>query len=221
MLLLFDPVAFAIWPRPQWDKAGGFLQRLGRRLAYRLYPCEQGLSLRWRRDPESDYEIVRIRLASSCAFNVERPSLDTPTAMKTNPESHGTEQKANGVVSSALLDINRRSENGSDMDSPQCETSPCTYPYKSTTLGAGADVSLSLLQLLDVMSCENGGEAEVANLARTSPHRHELQSLVRLWQSLGRPSSVFWRETRVFYNRIVDSYDVAVMSNDQAETPDK
>ncbi len=76
-------------------------------------------------------------------------------------------------------------------------------------------MSLSLLQLLDVMSCENGGEAEVANLARTSPHRHELQSLVHLWQSLGRPSSVFWRETRVFYNRIVDSYDIAVMSNDK------
>ena len=93
--------------------------------------------------------------------------------------------------------------------------SPGKYPYRSASLGAGADVSLSLLQLLDVMSCEKGGEAEVANLARTSPQRQELQALINLWQSLGRPTSVFWRETRVFYNRIVDSYSVE-MSNDSS-----
>ena len=99
------------------------------------------------------------------------------------------------------------------MDSPQYRTTAEEYPYKTTTLGAHADVSLSLLQLLDVMSCPKVGEAEIECLARTRPQRQELQALINLWQSLGCPTSVFWRETRVFYNRIVGSYDNALMSN--------
>lgn len=81
------------------------------------------------------------------------------------------------------------------------------YPRTVSTLGAGVDVSLSLLQLLDMLSCPVVGEAEILHLARTIPQRRELEALVNLWRSLGRPTSIFWRETRVFYNRIVDSYE--------------
>jgi hypothetical protein len=68
-------------------------------------------------------------------------------------------------------------------------------------------VSLSLLSLLDVLSCPKVGEAEIQRLARTKAHRNDLRALVSLWQSLGCPTSVFWRECRVFCNRIVDSYE--------------
>jgi hypothetical protein len=97
-------------------------------------------------------------------------------------------------------------QNGSDTALPQCDTHSQEYPYKSANLGAGADVSLSLPALLDMLSCPKVGAAEIECLARTTDHRRELQALVSLWQSLGRPTSPLWRETRVFYNRIVDSY---------------
>jgi hypothetical protein len=100
----------------------------------------------------------------------------------------------------------RRSKSGNGKDCSPGDTISSEFPYIKTTLGGGADVSLSLLSLLDVMSCPVGGAAEIEHLGQTDPQRQELQALVNLWQSLGRPTSPFWRETRVFYNRIVDSY---------------
>ena|ERR1017187_3268417 len=98
------------------------------------------------------------------------------------------------------------SENESAAGNARGDKALGQYPYKNTTLGAGADVSLSLLSLLDMLSCPRVGAAEIECLARTTAHRQELQALVNLWQSLGYPTSPLWRETRVFYNRIVDSY---------------
>lgn len=77
------------------------------------------------------------------------------------------------------------------------------YPHTLTTLGADIDVSQSLLQLLASMSCPECGAAEIERLVQTDLERKEIQSLLDLWQSLGRPTSVFWNETRVFVNRIL------------------
>lgn len=88
---------------------------------------------------------------------------------------------------------------------PRCATLD-EYPYKTSNLGSDDDVSLSLLSLLDVMSCPTSGQFEIARLARNDAQRmEELQALTNLWQSLGRPTSEFWRETRVFCNRILSA----------------
>lgn len=105
-----------------------------------------------------------------------------------------------------MAQTNLRSENESASGCNPDGTGLQEYPYKKTNLGGGADVSLSLLSLLDMLSCPKAGAAEIQRLVRTAPERQELQGLANLWQSLGRPTSVFWRESRVFYNRIVDSY---------------
>ena len=120
---------------------------------------------------------------------------------------------APAVGSSALLGgISRHSGNESGGDQ-----GGAMYPYRKTSLGGGADVSTSLLSLLGVLTCPKVGEAEIQRLARTSIHRREIEALVNLWQSLGRPTSVFWRECRVFCNRILDSYDNgAMMPNDKS-----
>jgi len=110
-------------------------------------------------------------------------------------------------VSNLDSEINQHRQNGNGISGSQGCSHLDEYPRRKTTLGAGADVSLSLLSLLDVMSCSINGEPEIHHLARTEADRRELQALKDLWQSLGRPTSVFWRETRVFYNRILDSYD--------------
>lgn len=74
-------------------------------------------------------------------------------------------------------------------------------------------MSLSLPQLLSRVLCPKVGEAEIQHLAKTTQDRQALEGLANLWQSLGRPTSALWRETRVFYNRIVDSYADIVTSN--------
>lgn len=126
--------------------------------------------------------------------------------MSTNPDLPNQSEMANGgSVQRLVSQPDRHSKNGSDTDC-MARTSQDEYPYKKTTLGGGADVSLSLLQLLDVLSCPKVGKSEIEWMARTSTERHEIEALVSLWQSLGRPTSVFWRECRVFRNRMVDSY---------------
>ena len=80
------------------------------------------------------------------------------------------------------------------------------YPYKKTNPGAGLDVSLSLLELLSVASCSKAGPHSavgIQSLGKTDQDRREIQGLVCLLQSLGRPAGGFWRETRVFVNRVV------------------
>ena len=118
---------------------------------------------------------------------------------------------APAVGSSALLgdDLTcHRTESGNDRG--RGASIPDEYPYRKTNLGGGADVSISLLQLLVVMSCPRVAEAEIQRLGKTDPQRQELRALVSLWQSLGCPTSVFWRECRVFCNRILDSYEFGV-----------
>jgi hypothetical protein len=86
--------------------------------------------------------------------------------------------------------------------------------HKNAIARDGDDVGcppISLQQLLGKMSCPKVGEAGIRRLVKTTQAQDDLRALVNLWKSLGRPSSVFWRETRVFYNRIVDSY--SLMSN--------
>jgi len=105
--------------------------------------------------------------------------------------------------------MNPHTQNGSDRgcaqgDMPQVEHQDRTASPPRN--GDGLDHSLTLLGLLDVLSCLLTGEAEIECLAQTDLDRQHLRALVNLRQSLGRPTSVFWRETRVFYNRIVDSY---------------
>jgi hypothetical protein len=70
-------------------------------------------------------------------------------------------------------------------------------------------VSLSLPQLLDRVLCPKVGEAEIQYLAKTKADKDALRALAHLWLSLGQPTSSLWRETRVFCNRILDSYDSA------------
>lgn len=73
---------------------------------------------------------------------------------------------------------------------------------KNGSTSALRDVSLSLPQLLGALECPEVGERELTNLARTPQERREIEALLRLWQSLGRPTGKFWLETRTFYNRI-------------------
>jgi hypothetical protein len=60
--------------------------------------------------------------------------------------------------------------------------------------------SLSLLSLLDMLACPKGSGGFPV---KTDLERRHLEALVSLWQSLGRPTSVFWRETRVYYERML------------------
>src|SRR6266436_1970485 len=86
-------------------------------------------------------------------------------------------------------------------DQPLTKVAPL-YPRDAKNLVACADVFLSLLTLLDTYSHPTHCEGEIRCLARTSQtHSHHLKALVDLWQSLGRPDSTLWLETRVFYNR--------------------
>ena len=80
------------------------------------------------------------------------------------------------------------------------------YPRGVETFVRDAHVSLALATVLDMCSHPKHGEAEMRNLARTTPLYRELRALRDLWQALGRPESKLWWETRVFYNRIVNSY---------------
>ena len=73
--------------------------------------------------------------------------------------------------------------------------------------------SQPLLQVLAGLECPGVRKVKLPNLARTRRERREILEITNLWKSLGRPTSVFWRETRVFYNRIANSY--ALMSNEQ------
>jgi hypothetical protein len=66
----------------------------------------------------------------------------------------------------------------------------------------------SLQQLLGELACPITGAAGIRRLVKTPRAQDELLALVNPWKSLGRPGSVFWRETYVFYNRIVDSYEL-------------
>jgi hypothetical protein len=80
------------------------------------------------------------------------------------------------------------------------------FPYKKTNLGAGLDVSLSLLELLCGASCSKAGphsEVGIRSLGRNDQERREIEALILLWRSLHCPTSKFWHETRVFVNRIV------------------
>ena len=76
------------------------------------------------------------------------------------------------------------------------------FPRTVSTLGPSNDLSLSLLQLLAAWDCPSATRFEILRLGKTDPECRELEALLHLWQSLGRPASVFWRETRVFVNRI-------------------
>jgi hypothetical protein len=81
--------------------------------------------------------------------------------------------------------------------------------HKNATARDGDDVGappISLQQLLGALSCPTNGAAGIRRLVKNPQDRLELEAVIGLWKSLGRPRSVFWRETRVFYNRIVDSY---------------
>ncbi len=71
------------------------------------------------------------------------------------------------------------------------------------SLTVQTDLSLSLPQVLALAECPTSGMVE--GLAETSRHREEFLALLRLWQSLGRPASGFWSETRVFVNRCLNS----------------
>jgi hypothetical protein len=79
------------------------------------------------------------------------------------------------------------------------------YPYTAASLGAGADVSLSLLSLLGMLACPIAAKRLLQDLAQTPHQRQELEALENLWQSLGQPDSGFWQHTRVFYNRIAEA----------------
>jgi hypothetical protein len=65
------------------------------------------------------------------------------------------------------------------------------------------DVNLSLPRLFGLLECAEVGAQELNCLGKTDQERREIQALLALWQSLGRPDSKFWQETKVFYNRIV------------------
>jgi hypothetical protein len=69
------------------------------------------------------------------------------------------------------------------------------YPRTVTSLGYDIDVSLSLLQLLASWDCGSPKEAKIRRLAKTDREYQELEALLSQWQALGRPTSVFWRET--------------------------
>jgi hypothetical protein len=62
---------------------------------------------------------------------------------------------------------------------------------------------LSLLSLLDTISCPTRTSRF---LVKTDIEWEHLKALASLWQSLGRPTSVFWRETVVYPQVILDSY---------------
>ena len=80
------------------------------------------------------------------------------------------------------------------------------YPHTLTTLGADIDVSLSLPQLLSAWEYHPElTRKEIERLAKTDHEAETLEALLRLWQSVGRPASGFWLETRVFVNRIIVS----------------
>ncbi len=79
------------------------------------------------------------------------------------------------------------------------------YPYQKKDIGGGPDVSLSLCQVMDLLSCPHVCEQEIEHLSKTPRQKQELRALVALWHTLGCPDSPFWRETRVFVNRIIDA----------------
>jgi hypothetical protein len=61
---------------------------------------------------------------------------------------------------------------------------------------------LSLLSLLNTVSCPRRTERF---LVKTNEEWAHLKALSNLWQSLGRPTSVFWRETMVYPAKILES----------------
>jgi hypothetical protein len=61
---------------------------------------------------------------------------------------------------------------------------------------------LSLLSLLNTISCPKRTERF---LVKTNAEWNDLQALASLWQSLGRPTSVFWRETLVYPEKVQQS----------------
>ena len=63
------------------------------------------------------------------------------------------------------------------------------------------DLSLSLLEVLSLAECPLTGFSQ--EMGKTPLEREEFRALSNLWQSLGRPTSVFWRETDVFVNRVL------------------
>ena len=104
---------------------------------------------------------------------------------------------------------NPRTQNESGEGFSRCDTFSAERPGKIPNYEGDACASghsLTLLSLLDALFCPLTGAAEIECLAKSAPERQEPQALVNLWQSLGRPTSALWRETRVFYSRIVDSY---------------
>jgi hypothetical protein len=129
--------------------------------------------------------------------------------MNDKPESYGKTETAPRVVSSALFGVTSQFGSGNECASQDMGT--------SENPSTDDDVSLSLPQVLGLLSCPESSERHLNNLAKTLRERSEWEALLRLWKSLDHPCSQFWSEIRVNYNRIVRSYQIT--PNDPAQTP--
>src|SRR5665213_4410137 len=81
----------------------------------------------------------------------------------------------------------------------RCNESPLRVlfqPRNSPNQTSQNDVSLSLPQVLSLAECPEIDM--VSDLAQTPRDREQFSALLHLWIALGRPSSGFWRETRVY-----------------------
>src|SRR5438552_1332831 len=127
--------------------------------------------------------------------------------MKTGAKSVDETKAQVAVGSRELLDINRHSENESVAQaSTDLRVDVATCRRTISSLEEHVDDSWSLLQLLDMLSCPAAESLPLVRLAQTSQECADLRALASLWQSLGHPTSGFWRVTRVFYNRTEHSY---------------
>lgn len=80
--------------------------------------------------------------------------------------------------------------------------------------------SQPLLQLLAGLECPTVRKVKLPWLAQTRRERRAILKIASLWRSLGRPRSGFWMATRIFYNRMGDSYNSQeLMSNAADQRP--
>jgi hypothetical protein len=79
------------------------------------------------------------------------------------------------------------------------------YFYQIKKLGSGPNVSIALFQALDLMACPTIGASQIQCFGKTPQDQAGLVKLVELWKGIGCPCTGFWRETRVFYCRVIDS----------------
>src|ERR1017187_9402766 len=70
----------------------------------------------------------------------------------------------------------------------------------------GCEYAVPLVRLLRLLSVAECPKSEKDYPVKTDHERQHLVALAILWQSLGRPETIFWQETYVFWNRIQDSY---------------